>query len=225
MILPANRQLPKRPLYRGLPQLTSPLAGEAGRGGCRFSSEGQRPISSGGWVGGKLFFPRETAPPHPGPTPQGGRGRFGRVRPRRSRGFSLIELLLVLLLIGIMAGVAGPAVGHFLDTLEFKKQTEKVMATIRYSRLMAITHGKLVLMTATEDEDSQALSLSGAVEEVKPLGLAEGATLELDPSELMFSPEGYATPGRLTLTSGGRSETITIDPLTALPLLEGAGNE
>jgi len=127
---------------------------------------------------------------------------------------------MVLLLVGIMAGVAGPSVGRFLDSLEFKKQSAKVMAAVRYARLMAITKGKLVVLTAPEGEAAQGLTLSGAVNETRALNLAEGATLELDPLELVFSPEGYATPGRLTLTSGGRTETILVDPMTGLPLLE-----
>lgn len=141
------------------------------------------------------------------------------------RGFSLIELLMVLLLVGIMAGVAGPPIGRFLDSLEFKKQTSKIMATIRYARLKAVTEGKYLVMTATEGEEALGLNLSGAVNEVRPLELAEEATLEIDPLELVFSPEGYATPGTLVLTSGERSETIFIDPLTALPILEAADEE
>jgi type II secretion system protein H len=149
---------------------------------------------------------------------------FGRLR---SRGFSLIELLVVLILIGIMAGVTGPAVGRFLDSLEFKKQTAKVMAAIRYARLTAITRGKYLVMTASEGEGGSgtSLTLSGAVEEVRDLALDEDATLELDPVELVFLPEGYATPGTLTLTRGERSETISIDPLTALPMMEEEEDE
>ncbi len=145
----------------------------------------------------------------------------------RSRGFSLIELLVVLILIGIMAGVTGPAVGRFLDSLTFKKETEKVMAVIRYARLTAISRGRYLVMTASEGEGDggTSLTLSGAVDEVKALGLDEEATLELDPVELVFLPEGYATPGTLTLKSGERSETIVIDPLTALPMLEEQEDE
>lgn len=144
---------------------------------------------------------------------------FGRLR---SRGFSLLELLMVLVLFGIMAGVAGPAIGRFLDNLDFRKQTAKIMAAVRYARLKAITEGKFVVMTAPEREAAQGLTLSGAVNEVRQLNLDEGATLEIEPLELVFSPEGYATPGTLVLTSGERSETILIDPMTGLPLLEEA---
>lgn len=129
---------------------------------------------------------------------------------------------MVLLLVGIMAGVTGPAIGRFLDSLDFKKQTAKIMSTIRYARLKAITEGKFVVMTAVEGDAAQGLTLSGGVNEVRQLDLAAGATLVVDPLELVFSPEGYATPGTLVLTSGERSETILIDPMTGLPLLEEA---
>lgn len=143
----------------------------------------------------------------------------------RCRGFSLIELLVVLLLIGVMAGVAGPAVGRFLDSMEFKRQSGKIMAAVRYARLMAITEGKLVLVTISEEDGPRALALSGGVNEVRELDLAEDATVELEPAELGFSPEGYATPGLITLTHGERKESIFIDPLTGIPLLEDPDHE
>ena len=140
---------------------------------------------------------------------------------RASRGFTLIELLVVLLLLGIMAGVAGPAIGRFIDSLDFRKQTERVMAALRYARLTAITKGKLLCMTLGDGDNAAPndLVLSGAVNEVRHLRLAEGATVVLKPEELIFSPEGYATPGKITLESGGRRAVIYLDSLTALPEL------
>lgn len=179
-----------------------------------------------GWGGGCRLgedgLAAESCFPPSQPPSQRGEGRFGG---GRSRGFSLIELLVVLVLLGIMAGVAAPPMGRFLDSLEFKKQTGKIMAAIRYARLKAITEGKVVVMTAVEGDAAQGLTLRGAVNEVRQLELAEGATLEVEPLELIFSPEGYATPGSLILTSGERSQSIYIDSMTALPLLEDADDE
>ncbi|MBA3015948.1 MAG: prepilin-type N-terminal cleavage/methylation domain-containing protein [Proteobacteria bacterium] len=140
-------------------------------------------------------------------------------------GFSLIELLVVLILIGVMAGVVGPAVGRFLDSMEFKRQTGKIMAAVRYARLQAITEGTLVMMTASEEGGPVNLVLSGGVNEVRELELAEDAALELEPLQIGFSPEGYATPGLITLTVGERTESIFIDPLTGIPLLEDPDDE
>jgi prepilin-type N-terminal cleavage/methylation domain-containing protein len=137
---------------------------------------------------------------------------------RQQPGFSLLELLVVLILLGIMAGIAGPATGRFLSSLDFKKQTAEFMKVIRYARLMAVTEGKSVTMTTAEG--SKALVLSGGVEENRDLGLADNDTLELEPEEIIFFPEGYATPGTLVFTRHEKMQKIIIDPMTALPIID-----
>ena len=47
-----------------------------------------------------------------------------RIRPRRAAGFTLIELLVVLLILGLIAGVAGPQVMNYLG--ESKTKTAKL---------------------------------------------------------------------------------------------------
>ena len=138
--------------------------------------------------------------------------------PLKQHGFSLMELLVVLVLLGIMAGLAGPATGRFLNTLDFKKQTSKIMAVMRYARLKAVTEGKAVNVTTADG--SNDLILSGAVQENRELGLDETEKLELDPEEIVFYPEGYATPGTLTFSKEERSQDILIDPMTGLPILD-----
>ncbi len=139
-------------------------------------------------------------------------------RPRADRGFTLLELLVVLVLLGIMATVAVPAMGRFLDSLAFKKQTAKVMAAVRYARLRAVTSGREVRLRLGEDELS--LDLSGGVEEHRALDLEDrDAALQLEPEVIIFSPQGFATPGAITLRVGERTETVEVDPMSGLPQL------
>jgi type II secretion system protein H len=132
------------------------------------------------------------------------------------RGFSLIELILVLALLGIMAGVVAPATGRFLDRLSFRKQTAALVAGTRHARLMAVGKGRPVEMRF--DPQAHLLSFSGAVEEKKEIDLSEGAVFELRPETLVFYPDGLATPGRMVLRSGQRSQEFFIDPLTGIPV-------
>ncbi|MBU2459483.1 MAG: hypothetical protein KKB29_03940 [Nanoarchaeota archaeon] len=127
-----------------------------------------------------------------------------------------MELIMVLALLGIMAGVVAPATGRFLDKLSFRKETAAVVAGTRYARLMAVGKGMPVEMRF--DQQAHLLSYSGAVEEKKEIDLSEGATCELRPETLVFYPDGLATPGMIVLRSGQRFQEFFIDPLTGIPV-------
>lgn len=137
------------------------------------------------------------------------------VRKREQAGFSLLELLTVLLLLALVAAVSAPATGHFLKTIADRKRNNEIMATLRYARLLAVSKGVPVNLTVSED--GAALKLSGPVNETRTFGLGEGEKLTLEPAVVSFYPEGIASVGRLTYQSDLRQQQIDIDPLTALP--------
>lgn len=135
---------------------------------------------------------------------------------RGQRGFSLLELIMVLAVLGIMAGVVAPATGRFLDRLSFRKQTAALVAGTRYARLMAVGKGRPVEMRF--DGQAHLFTFSGAVEEKKEVELVEGGAFEFRPETLVFYPDGLATPGRMVSRSGRRSQEFRIDPLTGIPV-------
>lgn len=126
-----------------------------------------------------------------------------------------MELLVVLMLLAIIVAVSVPATGRFLESIERKKKDQAIMATLRYARLMAITNGKPVSVAG--GDDAVSLQLAGAVEETRSFPLDDGETLSLEPAEITFFPEGFATPAQVTLAGERRTVEIFIDPLTALP--------
>ncbi len=139
----------------------------------------------------------------------------------REHGFTLFELLIVMIMLGMLAGVAAPATGRFLDSLSFRKQTTDFLSSMRYARLMAISKGKPV--TVLYDEAQAALYLSGAVQEERMFDLKEDAGFLLEPDTLTFYPEGQVSPGRLTVHKGRKRQEIDFDPLTALPIYVDKG--
>lgn len=130
-------------------------------------------------------------------------------------GFSLLELLAVLLLLALVAAVTAPATGRFLGTISDRKKSSEIMATLRYARLLAISKGQPVNLSVSDDGD--ALLLSGAVEESRTFGFGQDERLTLEPAVVSFYPEGIASVGRLTYQSDRRLQQIDIDPITALP--------
>jgi len=131
-------------------------------------------------------------------------------------GFSLIELLTVLLLLAIIAAVSMPATGRFLGTIAQKRKERDILAFLRYARLTAISKGQYVDLKAADD--GTALRLTGPVNETRSFSFGEGETLSLNPELITFYPEGIASIGTITYQRDGKEIHFVIDPLTALPL-------
>jgi general secretion pathway protein H len=131
-------------------------------------------------------------------------------------GFSLIELLLVLILLGLIAGVAAPATGRLLDQLAFRKETGALLAQLRAARLLATGTGQVVSVGISGHDLWQA----EGKEEPQPLASSETLAVHFDPATITFYPEGFATPAVIKVSRGKKAARFTIDPLTGLPVRE-----
>lgn len=128
-------------------------------------------------------------------------------------------MFVVLILLAVLAAMAAPATGRFLDSLNVRKQTQQIMATLRYSRLVAISRGHAVKVEITEG-DGRLMRLSGAVEKDVAFDFVGEGSLVMDPGQVTFYPEGHVTPAVLILTMGTNVRRIVLDPLTALPVID-----
>lgn len=136
----------------------------------------------------------------------------------RQRGFTLVELILVLFIMALVAGVALPAVGRGLDTLQLRAEVATFSGFLRYAREQAITRRESRQVTIDPDAHRLTLSLPGAeaprasrrlspritVQAASPTGLA-----------ITFSPRGVSSGGSFRLVSpDGRAYRVSVDPLT-----------
>jgi type II secretion system protein H len=58
----------------------------------------------------------------------------------RHSGFTLLELLVTLALVGLLAGLAVPAMGRFLDAARLRSATEAFAQELQQARNHALTH-------------------------------------------------------------------------------------
>ena len=61
---------------------------------------------------------------------------------RDSRGFTLVELLIVLVIVGLMTAMITPTIGRTLTNLKLKTAAKKIAAALRYARSQAITRSE-----------------------------------------------------------------------------------
>jgi general secretion pathway protein H len=128
----------------------------------------------------------------------------GRKLPPSEAGFTLIEVLVVMVVLGMIAGLIayrGPPRSRSLD---LQAQTAEVARTLRAARSRAITANRLV--SVTFDSVTHTFSVDGAVRPF-PTGLANR-------SGIQFSPDGSSSGGRVELAAGERRQSVSVDWLT-----------
>jgi prepilin-type N-terminal cleavage/methylation domain-containing protein len=106
------------------------------------------------------------------------------------RGFTLLELALVLSIAGLMLGIALPRLGALHDSLTVERAAQEIIAAHQRARIIAITQSQPALLTVAPDRFT--IRLRGATtafwEGIGPTAL--GVSLEGPPRIMTFSPVG-----------------------------------
>ena len=145
----------------------------------------------------------------------------------RQRGFSMLELIAVTLLIAIAITVASVSVTNSLSGAKIKAASRDLVAALRYTRGQAIVKGE----QKTLDVDLEAMSYQapgkGVVKfpdkiEVKLL-TAQNELIHEKAGRIRFYPDGSSTGGRVTLSAGERKLFVDVDWLTGRVSIKEGG--
>ena len=142
----------------------------------------------------------------------------------RERGFSLLELILVLVVISVVAAVTYPAMSRGRTAFHLRAVSRDVISSLRYAREVAVTQQKV--MIALIDGQSQRVTVSDEVGDgsrsfALPTDVAiqgmtgEGVEMLQGPLRIRFLPNGSADDAQIALKAeNGASVRITMDPIT-----------
>lgn len=138
----------------------------------------------------------------------------------RVRGFTLLELLLVLLLLGLAYGLTGPLFGNKPAGTEMRDATRQLAAGLRKARSVAIAQRRDAALTL--DVEARTFSVTGdprvyALPRLLDYTLytASAEVLQDRVGSIRFFPDGSSTGGRVTASAPeGPSQSVDVDWLT-----------
>lgn len=134
-------------------------------------------------------------------------------------GFTLLEIMLVLVIAGVLMAVAVPNFGPAVSRAQLHSATRDIASALRYSRGQALVRGReaeFELDVARRRYKVPGRSKSYSLPDPVRLSLytAESETLSEGIGRIRFFPDGSATGGRVTLEVGGRKRRVDVSWLT-----------
>ena len=160
----------------------------------------------------------------------------------KKHGFTLVELLVVIALLSLMAGLGAPKLSGSFDRLKLDKAAKELLMMAQYARMMAIDQQKqynliidesnytFYLETSGTDENGnqigevvvydafcKPITLEGDIAfediQVTPIGL--GTTGDYEESEILaFLPDGTSQLAIIQIGNGQMHYSLSINPAT-----------
>jgi general secretion pathway protein H len=163
-------------------------------------------------------------------------GRISRNNPPDA-GFTMVELVVVLVLIGLMTAVTLPVFTPALEALKFKAAARKIASTFNYARSTAVF--RQAPQGVTFDMDENTYSIEGVTVNNGTEPRRTTATVSLPPQvaitamdvlddnavagggKIIFYPDGSSSYGSVTIRNKVTDESvrIAVDIFTGSPVV------
>jgi general secretion pathway protein H len=135
------------------------------------------------------------------------------------RGFTLLEMILVLVIAATVAAVAVPNLQPALANMQLRAATRDIASALRYARGQALSRGREAVFSL--DVERHVYQVSGRRKDYSlPASVQFGLfTAETELSgegqgSIRFYPDGSSTGGRVSLDAAGKRRLVDVNWLT-----------
>ena len=139
-------------------------------------------------------------------------------RPPRASGFSLLEMLLVLVLIAAATALAATAMTGGITGLRLRASAKEIAAQLRYTRAQALATGEAQRFVIDPRGHRWSAPRGHHGEVPRSLGIAFIGARETQPSRgegaIVFFPDGASTGGRVQLSAKRAAWNVDVAWLT-----------
>lgn len=138
---------------------------------------------------------------------------------RRLRGFSLVELAVVLFIVVLGLSVIGSNIASGNKSSQMKAAVRDLMSALRYARGQALISQQEVAVAINLAENSYQISNRDKTYSLPPeleltLVIAQEEFKDQEVGQLRFYPDGSSSGGRITMEWGALTETLDVNWLT-----------
>ena len=143
-------------------------------------------------------------------------------RSRRRRGFTLIEIVLVLVLLAVAGVMVAPAIQPALDSVRAEAAVRRTASFLDDARRRAVLERKVLVVHCRPGEER--LVLLGAASGELVFQVPEAvAIVSCRPEEMRYFPQGSATGMTLLLRDRrGRERSLSVGTFTGLSRIDAA---
>lgn len=135
------------------------------------------------------------------------------MRPERAAGFTLLEILIVLAILGLAVALAVPYLGRQTSRASLVAAAQEVRAALLGARSDAIAEDREVTVSG----DMGGYRVNGVRH---PFPASPGVRVDVTGgARISFFPSGGASGGRLVLRDANQSVAIDIEALTGRAIL------
>lgn len=134
------------------------------------------------------------------------------------KGFTLLEIIIVLFLITLITGLSSTHYANMLPAVKFNAVTREMMTTIKHARNLAKTNNEITILTI--DLDDRKYNITGfAVKEIPK----DVSVKIVDPDKgeifkgkylMLFYAGGVADGGTIVMWNHKRTRSIQLDPIS-----------
>ncbi len=137
----------------------------------------------------------------------------------RVKGFTLVELLVVMTILAGLFALITPRVGGGREGLEFRGAVRNLVADLRRTRAFAIAHNRPARLVVDLAGRRYRLEATGTERSLPPaanvtLLTAVEEIVDATIGAVVFFPDGGSTGGRVVIDHKGRRSDVQIDWLT-----------